>query len=614
MKRLSALWREALQFAPPRMLTEQMALLDRNITTALLGSMLAALITALAFRFAVGNDDVWWWAIVTCALGTAGLLARRGLPHPRAANGALKYAQAMRVVWLFNGGAWGAAALLFINAAEPSSINILVGVTAGMGSAAVAVFGPNWPMAVVYWLSCLPPLVWALLRTGDPFGIMMGLAAALYLVVMLVYAYHTSRMGRRAIDLYFENEGLVQRLRDQTQRALEARQLAEEAQLEAEEANRAKTLFLASASHDLRQPLHAASLFLGSLARSGLNARQMQLLDHIQSSTAAASDMLNTLMNFSKVDAGVIQSHPQRFALQPLFHKLERELAPWAAQKGLAFRLRDTGLVLFADPGLVELILRNLLLNAIRYTERGGVLLGCRVRAGRAVVEVWDTGIGIEPAAHRAIFREFHQLGNPERDRRKGLGLGLAIVEGLARAMSVDVDLASRPGRGSVFRLTLPISEVVTGAAKATDPTGWAASGLTGFRVLLIEDDTAVREAMVDLMAQWGVCCEAVGTPQAALDMLARFSPDAVLADYRLCGHWTGLRAVLAIRERLDRSVPAALITGDTSFARLQEASEAGLGLLHKPVSADRLQALLRDLVHAARCTWTGGVAANERL
>jgi signal transduction histidine kinase/CheY-like chemotaxis protein len=437
---------------------------------------------------------------------------------------------------------------------------------------------------------------------------MLGIAVLLYFYAMAVFAYHVSQSVARAIELGFENEGLVDRLRDQTQRALEARELAEGALSEAEEANRAKTVFLASASHDLRQPLHAMGLSLSALARAGLNPQQQRLLNQAQASALATGDMLATLMDFSKVDAGVIRPQAQPFAVQRLFHKLERELAPVAEEKGVAFRMRDTSLILHADPALVELILRNLLLNAIRYTDRGAVLMACRRRGLRALIEVWDTGIGIAPEQHKAIFKEFHQLGNPERDRRKGLGLGLAIVEGLARAMSVDVSLRSRPGHGSVFRLALPISLQPwheQASALQDEPD------LNGLRVLLIDDDETVRAAMSDLLATWGCWCEAVPSGEEAIRALGHFEPDVLLSDYRLRSHRTGLEAVHAVRAYLGRAIPAAIITGDTAAERLREADASGLALLHKPVPSDRLQTVLFSLWRQVSMPDASASAAN---
>lgn len=583
----------AWEFDRPQVLSAQMLPLHRNLPYANLIAILVAWLTAAAMHVFTETVWAWPWALgATLVMGSCLAMLRR-LPHPAGLEKVRAYARAIRGVAVTTGLCWGAMGWLFVDPAQPQSITIVLVMIAGMNSAAVAVYASCWPLALLYSAANILPVALRLLLWDDPLAMMLGMAVLVYFFAMAVFSYHVSQSVRRAIELGFENEGLVDRLRDQTQRALEARELAEGALAEAEEANRAKTVFLASASHDLRQPLHAMGLFLSALARGDLHGTQQRLLSQAQAAALATGDMLATLMDFSKVDAGVVRPHPQPFAMQPLFQKLERELAPLAEEKGLAFRMRDTSLVLHADPALVELVLRNLLLNAIRYTERGAVLLACRRRGLRAVVEVWDTGIGIPQDQHQAIFREFHQLGNPERDRRKGLGLGLAIAQGLARAMSVDVGLRSRPGRGSVFRLTLPISlqpwhEKVTAVQDEPD--------LSGLRVLLIDDDETVRAAMSDLLATWGCWCEAVPSGEEALRVLERFEPDVLLADYRLRSHRTGLQAVQAVRAKLGREVPAVIVTGDTAAERLREAHDSGLPLLHKPVPSDRLQAMLFSL------------------
>lgn len=602
MKALAWLRGPALSPADtPRLLAAQLALLDGNVGTSLRASTLAAWLTAGAFWFTLDDSRVVWWAVWATLLCAAGCFVHRRLPRPEGPDGeatAGHYLRVMGWVCLGFGGTWGVLPLLFIDPARPASLHIVVGVMAGLSSAGLLVFAPVWRLAQRFWLSCMLPLVVALLRLQDPVMTSLAIGGVLYLVAMALYARQTGVAVKRALALRMDNEDLVRRLREQTQQAQAARAQAEQAQQTAEEADRAKTLFLASASHDLRKPLHAAGLFLGSLARSGLNARQAVLLEHAKASNTAASEMLNTLLDFSKVATGMVQPQPHSFALQTLFHKLERELAPWAADKGLNLRMRDTPLTPFADPGLVELILRNLLLNAIRYTERGGVLLACRQRAGRAVIEVWDTGIGIPPESHQRIFQAFRQLDNPQRDRRNGLGLGLAIVQGLAKAMAVSVTLVSCPGRGTVFRLDLPLGLTPPSVAPVLPASP---DDLLGLRVLLIDDDDSVRLAMHDLMGIWGVQCVVVASSEEALQCLSHFEPDVVLADYRLHRAQTGVQAVAAIRARLGREVPAALVTGDTAAERLQEAQTQGLAVLHKPVPAALLHSLLRDLRQGAR-------------
>lgn len=592
-----ALWHAA---ETPRLLAAQLALLDGNVATALRASVLAAWLTAGAFVFALDDVRVALWALCVSLWCGVGAQVHRRLPRPEGPQGeasAYRYRRVMRWVCLGLGGMWGVLPVCFIDPAQPASLHIVVGVMAGLSSGGLLVFSPVWTLAWAFWLSCMLPLIVSLLRLQDPVMTSLAVGGMLYLVAMALYARHAGAAVRRSLALRLDNEDLVQRLREQTQQAQAARAQAEQAQQKAEEADRAKSLFLASASHDLRQPLHAAGLFLGSLARAGLNDRQAALLAHAQASNTAASDMLNTLLDFSKVGTGMIEPQPHSFVLQTLFHKLERELAPWAADKGLHLRMRDTLLTPFADPGLVELILRNLLLNAIRYTERGGVLLACRQRAGQAVIEVWDTGIGIPAQSHEQIFQAFQQLDNPQRDRRNGLGLGLAIVQGLARAMDVSVTLVSQPGRGTVFRLGLPLGLM---PVRVPEPTPSPVAALQGLRVLLVDDDACVRLAMQDLMTVWGVQCEVAPSTEAALRCLSHFRPDVVLADYRLHSLHNGVQAVVAIRARLGVPVPAALVTGDTAAERAQEAQMQGLAVLHKPVSAGLLQNLLQELCQAA--------------
>lgn len=225
-----------------------------------------------------------------------------------------------------------------------------------------------------------------------------------------------------------------------------------------EDANRAKSRFLAAVSHDLRQPIFAQSLFLNILARTELTSYQREILDNADAAAKSSVAMLNTLLDFSRIEAGVVTPRPQAFRLQPLLNKIEREFWVQAEAKGIRYRSRETSLLVRSDPVLVESILRNLVSNAIRYTERGGLLVACRKRDGHAVLEVWDTGIGIAPENQTLIFREFLQLANAEQDRQKGLGLGLAIVDGLVRTLGHELSLTSRLRRGSVFRLRLPLA------------------------------------------------------------------------------------------------------------------------------------------------------------
>jgi two-component system, sensor histidine kinase len=244
----------------------------------------------------------------------------------------------------------------------------------------------------------------------------------------------------------------------------------------------------------------------------------------------------------------------------------------------------------------VELILRNLVSNAIRYTDHGGLLVACRKRGEQAVLEVWDTGIGIAPDQQAEIFKEFHQLGNPERDRHKGLGLGLAIVQGLCKTLGHELRVQSQLGRGSIFRLALPLAT----SHVALNPTAAALSTQTlmdGTQVLVIDDDEIVLSGMAQLLREWGCQVTTASSIEQALQLAQEQAPDVVISDYRLRSQGNGAHAISQVRQLVGKSIPALLITGDTAPERLREALGAGVPLVHKPLAPDDLyKALLKQL------------------
>jgi len=409
--------------------------------------------------------------------------------------------------------------------------------------------------------------------------------------------------ARLSQDINGMAEQLEQSRQRLEQRVLEATQALREQRDAAEQANRDKTRFLAAASHDLRQPLHAMGLFLDTLARSPLTAQQASVLGHARTASGAASEMLTTLLDYSRLEAGVVQAHDAPFAVQPLLSALEQEFGPQADAAALVYRTRETTAAALADKALVDLVMRNFISNALRYTRTGGLLIACRARSGRLALEVWDTGCGIAPEHQQEVFKEFHQLGNPERDRRKGLGLGLAIVQRLAQAMHTQVEVRSRLGRGSVFRLWLtPWRGALVDEAVASAHDG---ASLVGRRVLVVDDDEPVRLGMQSLLASWGCHCVCA---ESAADALARLhqmpQPDVVVTDFRLRHEETGKQVLQALRSTLGLMVPAIIMTGDTSPQRLRDAQSTSALLLHKPVSTGQLRDAITLLLQQAPAAW----------
>ena len=419
----------------------------------------------------------------------------------------------------------------------------------------------------------------------DPFFYISFFSQLMFIAGLFWQSKNNSMALKESIELRFANKDLY----DQ----------AEVARKQALLANESKSKFLAAASHDLRQPVHAQGLFLEVLGQTRVTPQQQEIIDSLRSATRATRDMLDSLLDFSRIEAGVIHPVKQYFSLQQLLHAIENDLAPVADAKKLAYRSRDTRLVTQSDPSLVDLILRNLVSNAIRYTDRGGVLVACRQRGDKVLVEVCDTGIGIAPENQQDIFREFHQLGNPERDRRKGLGLGLAIVQGLTHTLGHRLTLSSRPGRGSVFRLELPLVKHQN-PFELEPPVAVFTTPLKGYHALVIEDDDIVLQAMVSLLRSWGMVCDPAEGMSEALQLVGSRIPDVLVCDFRLREHTTGTEVISAVRQASQQRIPALLITGDTSPDRLRTATQSGIPVLHKPVAPDELYATLSSLLHSA--------------
>lgn len=574
---------------------EQIRLLLNNLGSSVLPGILVVLLVAYALQHQADPLRLTVWCVVVISSKLIDIVdARRILTAGILPDHLPALRRRLVVLHAIDGAAWGSLMWVGLNPASPPSWILAIAVLSGVAGNSMSILSPVLPVFIGF-ISLELGMIALKSLLSDALALnALGLAAIMYLATLLMQARNSERAARGAIELRFENLELVARLR---QASAESRQ----AQQDAEQANIAKSKFLAAASHDLRQPIHAQGLFLEVLSKTTLDVKQQSLLVNIQSATAASAEMLHSLLDYSRVEAGVITPQLQAFALQPLLNKMERELAPLADTKGLFYRTRDTTEVVLSDPSLIELILRNLISNAIRYTQHGGILVGCRRRGSQLQLEIWDSGIGIDPHQQQEVFDEFHQLGNPERDRKKGLGLGLAIVRGLAQLLQHRLQLQSQPGRGSVFRLGLPrIEAVIPQQSEVVQATG-TSRRLPKAAILLIEDDEIVRSSMILLLQSWGCQCIAEESLDAALPLLNTYKPDLLISDYRLREQKSGADAIHAIRQALGQDIPALLLTGDTAPARLREATDSGLPLLHKPVSPQLLYTSLDTLLTASR-------------
>ena len=362
---------------------------------------------------------------------------------------------------------------------------------------------------------------------------------------------------------------------------------------EAERANRSKTNFLAAASHDLRQPAQSLTLFGALLADRLRGHPQLPLVQTLNQSVEALRALLDALLDVARLDAGIVVPDAAPFPLGELFERLRADYGARAYGKGLRLHVRPTAAWVNTDAALLERILRNLLDNALKYTGAGGVLIGCRRNGGTLRIDVVDSGVGMPADKLDEIFEEFVQLGNAERDRARGLGLGLAVVKRLSRLINLTVTVRSSPGRGTRFSVEVPMHGAARPAAAGRRLGGLDGGGLA----LLIDDEELILDSLRLVLEQWGWNVLAAPSGEEALRLLeeAEQSPDVIIADYRLRHGRTGAEAIRDVHARLGTPVPAIVLTGDTNPDRIREARRSGFAVLHKPVTLPELCAQLTE-------------------
>jgi signal transduction histidine kinase/ActR/RegA family two-component response regulator len=367
---------------------------------------------------------------------------------------------------------------------------------------------------------------------------------------------------------------------------------------EAERANTAKSRFFASASHDLRQPLHALGLFGEALKQRVETSELQTLAGQISSSIASLETLLNALLDVSRLDAGTIEVRKRHFPASQLFDHISQQYEGPARVKGLRLKVRPTNWILYSDPVLLERILINLVSNALRYTPSGRILVAGRKRGNSLLIQVWDTGIGIPKNAMQTIFEEFVQLNNPERDREKGLGLGLAIVARTVSLLGLRITVNSRVGHGSVFSLEVPLGSThqITPVEAPSLPV---AASLQGRLAALVDDEVPILRAMESLFNTWGVGIVTGRSAEESLGQLKQLgkAPDFLITDYSLPGDTNGIEVARQFREEFGPGLPVLVLTGDTAADTLQHITEAGYKIMHKPVRPARLRAALAHLL-----------------
>lgn len=570
-------------------LSEHLDLMLRQMHAVFAGNFLAAALTPFALWNLSDRASLMGWAAAVVLLTLVCLtvvLRYRKAPPPLHAR--------RRWAWMFAGFSalfgvlWGGTALLFYDPVQPLTVVYVGIILAGMAGGSVASLSNFLPAYFAFAITIVLPFMAQSFIVGGTIYTTFGFLAIVTLAINLSYSRNINHTIGESIRLRFANVALIEQL--QNEKTI------------AENANRAKTVFLAAVSHDLRQPSHALGLFVqallaGGRREGGVAATEVQRLgERMQVALREINGLLNGVLDVSRLDAGVVSLKPQPLALAEALANSATTYAAEAADKGLTLRLRPTTLTAVTDLVLFTRIVSNLISNAVKYTDHGGVFVAARRRGREICVEVWDTGHGIAAEQIEQIFEEFVQLENPSRDRNRGLGLGLAIVRRSAALLDHRIEVRSVPKRGSCFRIWLQgaPADVASAAAPPANPRD-----LVGAPILVIDDDRSVRDATAALLLSWGsVALTATDAAEAiALATAANPPPRAIIADYRLAGGNTGSDAIRRVNAALHRPLPALIITGDTSPERLRETAASGYRILHKPFDPVQLLQELQTLL-----------------
>ena len=489
---------------------------------------------------------------------------------------------------------WGATAWTFYPRGDSIQQIGLIITVYSLTIAVVTVLATQPLVFLAFGALGMLPMAARIASEGTPYGYQLAGILLLVFSLTTVLARSYRQVLRRAIDLKVRADGLLVQLRIE-------KQAADDARREAEVANRAKTQFFTAASHDLRQPLHAMGLFAEALRQRVHEPEVAQLVNSINESVDALEGLFSELLDITRIDSGGIEVHAQHFVVGDIFRKLRLHFEPAAFEKGLALRLRGDKRVVFGDPLLVERILRNLVSNAIRYTNDGSVLVSCRQRGGKLLLQVWDTGVGIREQERVRIFEEFYQVPNSAAvspDQRRGLGLGLAIVKRLAGLMAAPLAVRSRPGHGTVFSLELPLGLAPRAAAPQVPGKGPIRLTLEGRLIVIVEDEPAVRAGLEVLLRGWGAEIMSFDSVSGSAHWAAGANPEVVkpdllIVDYRLEEGKNGVDAIKALRARFGVAVPAILVTGSTMTGHDKDAQLHNFHLLIKPVVPNKLRAMI---------------------
>ncbi len=498
---------------------------------------------------------------------------------------------------------WGAWPLVFYQLYSTEYLLLISTIFAGMVAVSAASGSIYLPSFLSFSVPLILPLAITHISSGNDSLILTGLLLIMFLAVNFFLSVRGNSQFRELLRSQIKNDELMNRL-------AEEKRIAERAVI-------AKSRFLAAASHDLRQPLHAMGLFLSALRQREFDEKKLEIIDDMTNSSEALNGLFNSLLDVSRLDAEIIDFNPSHITAADIFDGLRVQFMHQAAEKNIRLHVKPDAHVFYSDAILLERVLRNLVSNAVQYTQSGSIVLSCVDHEdGSKLVSLKDTGIGIPAESTEDVFSEYYQLNNLSRDRSKGLGLGLAIVQRLCELMDIELNMQSEENVGTEFTLLVPGGDPAQIKPRVKSDKTMEAKDR---RILVIDDEVQVLQGMRHMLEGWGCKVMLAESTRDALKIIAlsEEQPELIISDFRL-HESDGMDAVEAIREALDTVLPAIIISGDTSPERLKQVKKTGLLFLHKPVRADELhqhmQALLKPSTRLSKRSPTDESTRSEKL
>ena len=554
-------------------------LADQVKQTTLGGCLLITLVgTIISFSFPANQVFLWMFVGYLLAIPRFLILAHiQNSLTPEDSRIGLEWI--IGIVLFASGLHWGAAGWLFLDTSNVQDFALVCGAILGVIASSLAIYSTK-PLICCLFTFTVFSIVSIKLATLGNWGLVI-----MCLVVLPPYALGSRTLGRRieqSVTQDFRNAELLQQVR--------------EANDAMEKASREKSLFMTATSHDLRQPLHAQSMYLQIMSTRAKGTEFEEIVDKVMISNDALIALFNSLLEVSQLDAGTIDVHASHHSLLEVASLIVEEFQEIANQKGLKIELVGSDYVVYSDPILLLRILRNLVSNAVKFTNEGKITLKLQAIDSHVQVSVIDTGIGIPQSEQNTIFSEYTQLQNPSRDRNKGIGLGLALVRRMCQLLQHELWVSSEPGVGSSFHIAVPSGKTSEMKSVSHEPVSTAIQNLD---VMVIDDEQPILDAMYTLFSDWNCRARTFSSLlEARSEILdSEYLPDLIITDYRLDEHTNGIEVIGQLRQLLEHDVPAIIISGDTDPLLLESIQNEDFYLLHKPVNVSKLRKVIGSLL-----------------